>query len=155
MNRANSDRPVLRFLAEAVEHFQGRTSPAEIARRLDLSCSTISRERKDKPIMSWAFAEVITLAKSDELLSRQVHEFLDGGQTGTANGSAARFAADMATEVRATAELHATVLLARGDGRLDATERAAIRQLILDRQNTDAAMLRDLDAMDAREGVRA
>lgn len=153
MNRALSGRPALRFLAAAFEQFQERVAPAEIARRLDLSPSTVSRDRRDKPIVSWSFGEVIELARSDELLARAVREYLDGACAGASLADPRRLATDMAEEIKASAELHSAVLVAQADGRIDAREREAIRQKIIDRQNSDAALLRDLEAMDVREGA--
>ncbi len=153
MNHATPNRPALRSLAEAFEVFQERVPAAEIARRLDLSTSTISRERKDKPILGWSFAEVIALARSDELLGNAVREFLSGGDI--AGCDPQRLAADMDKEMEQTSELHRTVMRATADGKITPIERAQIRDAILVRQNTEAALLRDLEAMDQREGVRS
>lgn len=155
MSRAHNTRPSLRFLASAFEQFQERTAPAEIARRLDLSASTVSRDRRDKPILAWAFAEVLTLAQGDELLGRAVREFLDGDGAGFLAADPARLAADMGKEVQASATLHTAVMLAQADGKIDRHERVQIRQAIIDRQTTDAAILADLEAMDQREAVRS
>lgn len=153
MNRALSGRPSLRFLAAAFEQFQERTAPAEIARRLDLSPSTISRDRKDKPILAWSFAEVLMLAQGDELLGRAVREFLDDASGGPI-ADPKRIATDVAAEIAASAKLHSTVLMAQADGEIDSRERALIRQAVMERQSTDAALLADLEAIDRREGVR-
>jgi hypothetical protein len=140
----------LRPLSEAFAQFRDRIAAAEIGRRLDLSTSTISRDRKDSPVESWSFAELI---RTDELLRHVLTDYLDGGHSSSADPRL--LAADLAREVQATADLHCTVMAAQADGKIDPRERALIRQRILDRQNTDAALLRDLEAMDAREGARS
>lgn len=152
MNHATTNRPALRSLAEAFEVFQDRVSAAEIARRLDLSTSSISRDRKDKPIFGWSFAELLTLARSDEILGRAVRTFLDGGTT--AGCDPQRLAADMDKEMERTCEFHRTVMRAQADGKITAIERAQIRDALLARQNNDAALLRDIEVMDAHEGAR-
>lgn len=150
MNRATIGRPALRFLADALEQFRDRVAAAEIGRRLDLPTSSVSRDRKDKPVAAWSFAEVIELARTDELLARAVREYLDDAHDAPACDPA-RLADDMGREIQATAELHSTVMRAQADGRVDARERALIRQRLMERQNADAAILRDMDAMDACE----
>lgn len=153
MRHATNGRPSLRPLSEAFAQFRDRIAAAEIGRRLDLSTSTISRDRKDAPVESWSFAEVVELIRTDELLRHVLSDYLDGGHSSSADPRL--LAADLAREVQATADLHCTVMAAQADGKIDPRERALIRQRILDRQNTDAALLRDLEAMDQREGARS
>jgi hypothetical protein len=153
MNRATIGRPSLRPLSEAFAQFRDRVAAAEIGRRLDLATSTISRDRRDIPMEAWAFAEVAELIRGDELLRHALESYLDSAH-GAAAADPKHLAADLAREVQATADLHGAVMAAQADGKIDTRERAQIRQRILDRQGTDAALLRDLDAMDVREGVR-
>lgn len=151
MRHATIGRPSLRPLSDAFAQFRDRVAAAEIGRRLDLCTSTISRDRKDAPIESWSFAEVVELIRTDELLRHVLNDYLDGGH-GCGTADPRLLAGDLAREVQATADLHATVMSAQADGKIDPRERALIRQRILDRQNTDAALLRDLEAMDAKGG---
>jgi hypothetical protein len=153
MSRATIARPSLRFLADTLEQFRDRVAAAEIGRRLDLPTSSISRDRKDKAVVAWTFAEVIELARADELPNRAVREFLDDNAPG-AVADPKRIATDVAAEIAASAKLHSTVLMAQADGEIDRRERALIRQAVIERQATDAALLADLDAVDQREGIR-
>lgn len=153
MNRATIASPALRSLSEVLEHFQDRVPAAEIARRLNLSTSTISRDRKDKPILTWSFEEVMVLARSDEMVGRAMRDFLDGAVSGTVLPDPKRFTADFALEISASARLHATVIEAMADGKIDARERALIREGAIDCENAIGAVLKNLEAMDAREAV--